>query len=423
MLKKESTQKEKRKIKEIIFKRKNSKTKKSKLVGFKLIEVALLVSIATIIGVLSGSLLTYSLTSRNNSGGNTNSKYVNEFKEAFDNIVDNYYEKVDKNDLIDAAINGMTSILDDYTSYMTPDEAKNFNLRMEGEYEGIGIEFVTTVNNEHIITNVFEGTPAYLAGVKANDQIIRIDDIDASTKTGTELASYIQSPSISEITLIVRRNNEDITLKIKKSSISLPSISKKTFDNNGKKVGYINISLFANNTYDQFKDALTSLEEEEISSLVIDVRDNSGGYLHIADNILELFMNKGDVIYQVKDKNGAVKYKDGTDEKRTYPVAVLINGNSASASEILASAFKEVYNSEIIGNTSFGKGTVQQPSDLTNGGMIKVTTDEWLTPNGSTINKVGIKPTVEVSLSTNYQSNPVDENDDQLQKAIEVLTK
>jgi carboxyl-terminal processing protease len=423
MLKRGNIQKEKRNIKEIIFKRKNSKLRKTKLVGFKLIEVALLVSIATVIGVLSGSLLTYNLTSRNSNGGNINSKYINEFKEAYDDIINNYYENVDKNDLIDAAINGMTSILDDYTSYMTPEEAKNFNLRMEGEYEGIGIEFVTTVNNEHIITNVFEGTPAYEAGVKANDQITRIDNIDASTKTGIELASYIQSPSISEITLVVKRNNEDITLKIKKSSISIPSISKKTFDNNGKKVGYINISLFADNTYNQFKDALISLEQEGISSLVIDVRDNSGGYLHTADNILELFMTKGEVIYQVKDKNGAVKYEDGTDERRTYPVAILINGNSASASEILASAFKEVYNSEIIGTTSFGKGTVQQPSDLTNGGMIKVTTDEWLTPKGNIINKVGVKPTIEISLSTNYQNNPTDANDDQLQKAIEVLAK
>jgi carboxyl-terminal processing protease len=423
MIKKESTKIGNKKVRKISFRKKNNNLEETKLVGFKLTEVSLLVAVATIIGVLSGSFLTYSLVSEKDEESFTNSKYINEFREAYDDIINNYYKKVDKSDLIDAAINGMTSILDDYTSYMTPEEAKNFNLRMEGEYEGIGIEFVTTINNEHIITNVFEGTPAKTAGLQVNDQIVKIDSIDASAKTGNELASYIQSPSIDEVTLVVKRNNENITLKIKKSSISLPSISKKTFDKNGKKVGYINISLFANNTYNQFKDALTSLEQTGVSSLIIDVRDNSGGYLHIADNILELFMAKGQAIYQVKDKSGTVKYKDGTDERRTYPVTILVNGNSASASEILASAFKEVYNSEIVGTTSFGKGTVQQPSDLTNGGMIKVTTDEWLTPKGNTINKVGVKPSIEVALDNNYDANPTDENDNQLQKAIEVLAK
>jgi carboxyl-terminal processing protease len=423
MIKKESTQREKKKVKKISFRRKDSSLGKSKLTGFKLTEVSLLVAAATIVGVLSGSFLTYNLVSRTGGGSFTNSKYINEFKEAFDNILDNYYEKVDKDALIDDAINGMLSNLDGYTSYMNEEEKQAFDERMNGVYKGIGIEFITTVNNEHIITGVFDNTPAATAGVQKNDQIIKIDDIDASTKNGNELAAYIKGSNISEITMVVKRNNENITLKIKKAVVTLPSVSKKTFTQNGKKVGYINISIFANNTYDQFKDALTSLEKDGISSLIIDVRDNSGGFLHTANNIIELFLEKNKIMYQTSDKKNTIKYYDETEEARTYPVALLINGNSASASEVLTAALEENINAQVIGTTSFGKGTVQQEEDLSSGGMIKVTTNKWLTPTGKWIDKVGIKPTIEVALSTNYQTNPTDENDNQLQKAIEVLAK
>jgi carboxyl-terminal processing protease len=125
----------------------------------------------------------------------------------------------------------------------------------------------------------------------------------------------------------------------------------------------------------------------------------------------------------MEDKSGTVKFSDKTNEKRTYPVAILINEYSASASEVLTAAMKEIYGSQIIGVTSYGKGTVQQPSDLANGGMIKVTTDKWLTPNGNWIHEVGIKPTIEVKMGEAYDANPTAENDTQLQKALEVMSK
>lgn len=414
-----------KKVKDLFLKVDEEEEEEKKLIGFRLFEVIILVVISTVVGVFSGGFLTYNFASNNGERSINNSKYVNEFEEAFDSVVDNYYEDVDKDELIDAAINGMLSVLDDYTSYMDAEENKQFNERLNGEYQGIGIEFITYQNEgyEHRITGVFEGTPAAVAGVQKDDIIVKIDNIDVSTKTGTEIATYIKSSNIEKITMVVKRNNENITLQIKKSVISLPSIIKKTFEKNGKKVGYINISLFADNTYTQFKNALTALEAEGINSLVIDVRDNSGGYLHIADNILELFMNEGDLLYKTQGKLGVREYKDETGEKRTYDVAVLINDNSASASEILAAAFKETYGSQIIGTTSFGKGTVQQPTDLDNGGMIKVTTEKWLTPNGNWIDKKGIAPTIEIELGTDYSANPIDDNDNQLQKALETLTK
>ena len=429
MRKKENVKKIKESVKKV-FRRRNKKRKienvehnETKLVGFKLVEVAIMVAVATIVGVLSGSFFTYKFVSEEHNKKNTDSKYIEEFEEAFDNVLDNYYEDVSKDDLIDAAIDGMVSILDGYTSYMDAEETKAFNDRMIGEYKGIGIEFVSTETNEHIISNVFENTPASVAGVEKGDVIVKIDAFDASTKSGPDIATYIRGENITKITMIVKRNEEDITLQINKALISLPSISKKTFTSNGKKVGYINISLFANNTYNQFETAITSLEKEGIESLIIDVRDNSGGYLHVAEDMIELFLSKDTIIYEMQDKTGIVKYMDKTTEKRSYPVAVLINGNSASASEVLASALQEQYGANLVGAKSYGKGTVQQTNDLNNGGMIKVTTDKWLTSKGIWLDKTGLEPTIKVELDNNYYTNPSDESDNQLQKAIETVTK
>lgn len=397
--------------------------KEVKLVGFRLTEVIVLIVIATIIGVFGGSFLTYNFANGNGRAHEDTSEYISEFEEAYQNVIDNYYEEVDKDELIDAAIDGMLSTLDGYTSYMNAEETLQFNERMNGEYHGIGIEFMTAAGYVHTITRVFENTPAETAGVQVGDTIIKIDAIDASTITGTDIAAYIKGESISQITMVVRRNDKDVTLTIKKTLVSIPSVTKKTFDMNGKKAGYINISLFADNTYDQFSTALTSLEAEGINSLVIDVRDNSGGYLHAAKDILQLFLAKGDIMYQMENQSGTTKFQDETDENREYSVAVLINGNSASASEILAAAMKEVYGAQIFGTTSYGKGTVQQPSDLASGGMIKVTTDKWLTPNGNWLDKEGLIPTTEIEQGESYSSDPTDLNDIQLQKALETVTK
>jgi carboxyl-terminal processing protease len=425
MRKKITTEKIKNSIKKV-FDRKNVKAKKEQRVregvlGFRLAEVAVMVALATLVGVLSGSFFTYKFVSEK-SGDSSHSKYINEFEEAFNNVIDNYYEDVDKDKLIDAAIDGMVSILDGYTSYMNEEETSSFNDRMTGEYKGIGIEFATTTDG-HLITDVFDATPAQAAGIKIGDIIIKIDDRDATTMTATQIAAYIRSDNITSINVVVKRSDQQITLKINKAVVSLPSVTYKTFDKNGKKVGYVNVSLFANNTYDQFKKAVESLEKSGMSSLIIDVRDNSGGYLHIASDMIEMFLPKGKTIYQMQRRSAITTYADETDESKTYPVIVLINGNSASASEILASALNEQYGAKIVGTKSYGKGTVQQPSDLATGGMIKVTTDKWLTSKGVYIDKVGIEPTVKVELDNAHLTNPTDENDNQLQRALEIITE
>ena len=172
--------------------------------------------------------------------------------------------------------------------------------------------------------------------------------------------------------------------------------------------------------------SLINFSKEKLTSFsdsIIDVRDNSGGYLTSVTDICNLFLEKRKVIYQLEDANGKVKKKDTTKEKRSYKVAVLINGNSASASEILASAIKESYGGEVVGVNSYGKGTVQQTKKLLDGSMIKYTTQKWLTPKGNFINEVGVTPTKEVKLSEDYFENPTTDNDNQLQEAINLIAK
>lgn len=213
----------------------------------------------------------------------------------------------------------------------------------------------------------------------------------------------------------------DITINL--SKVEVPYVNGQILEYAGKKVGYMQIIIFSSTAYSQFKNKLEELEKEKIDSLIIDVRDNSGGYLTTVTDILNLFLEKGKVIYQLEDSSGKVKKKDTTREKRNYPLAVLINNASASASEILASAIKESYGGLVVGTNSYGKGTVQQTKKLLDGSMIKYTTQKWLTPNGNFIDEVGVTPTNIVELSEAYKTNPSFGNDNQLKEALKLLTE
>ena len=204
----------------------------------------------------------------------------------------------------------------------------------------------------------------------------------------------------------------------------MPYTSSKVYEQNGKKIGYLKIEMFSNNIGKQVKKELTSLEKQKIDKLVIDVRDNPGGYLTQVTDILSLFMTKKDVIYQLQTKDKKQKVY-GTSSKATYKysVTVIINENSASASEILASAFKETYGAEVVGVNSYGKGTVQKTGDLRNGDTIKYTVQKWLTPKGTWINEKGVTPTKEVKLELADGETLTEDNDTQLKVAIELASK
>lgn len=339
-------------------------------------------------------------------------------------IVDNYYGELDKNSIIDGAVEGMiSSVGDTFTTYTTTDDTETFNETINGSYEGIGCSVATYNDGKIVVVEVFEDSPAYISGLKVGDIIIKIDDNSLEGKNGTDVSNYVKNSGKDKVVLTITRDSEEKEITINLSKVDIPYVHGEIIEKEGKKIGYIKISLFANNSYKQFKNKLEKLEKENIDGLIIDVRDNSGGYLTSVTDICNLFLEKGKVIYQLQDESGTVKKKDTTKEKRTYDIAVLINRSSASASEILASAIKESYKGLVVGESSYGKGTVQQTKKLLDGSMIKYTTQKWLTPNGNFINEIGVTPTNEVILSEDYYKTPSIETDNQLQEALNLLTK
>ena len=395
--------------------------------SFKLIEVAVIVAVVTFIGMFCGVFITYSQLSydRTIEGKQYNiNKDLGELSDIYESILDNYYKDIDKDVLIDAAIDGMLSSLDDpYSSYLDSIEKVIFDERMRGEYRGIGVELITNSKGEIIILNVFNNTPAQRGGLKSGDIITMIDDKDTSNMSSSDIANHIKRKSEDSVIIKVDRNGKTLTFPLSKEKVILESVTSETFVRNEKKVGYIGVSIFAGNTYKQFREAVLELEKEKIDSLIIDVRNNSGGYLDSVVKVVSMFLPEDTIIYQIESNKVITKYYDKTEEKREYPVTILINKQSASASEILAAAFKEIYNSQVVGIKSFGKGTVQETKDLENGGMIKFTTQRWLTPKGNSIDRVGVEPTVVVTIDSGYWLEPTTEKDNQLQKAIEILTK
>ena len=337
-------------------------------------------------------------------------------------IVDNYYGELDRDKLIDGAVEGMiSSVGDTFTSYSDIDSTSSFDETINGSYEGIGCTVATLEDGTISVIDMFEDSPSYKAGLKVGDIILKVDGESYEGKNSNDISNYIKNSGKSKIVLTVKRDNEEKDISINLSKVEIPHVSGKVIEQDSKKIGYIKISLFASNSYKQFKNKLDELEKSNIDDLIIDVRDNSGGYLSSVTDICNLFLDKGKVIYQLEDSKGKVKKKDTTKEKRKYDIVVLINGGSASASEILASAIQESYGGDIVGTNSYGKGTVQQTKKLLDGSMIKYTTQKWLTPDGNSINEVGVTPTKVVELNEEYFNNPTTENDNQLQEAIKLI--
>ena len=352
------------------------------------------------------------------------SKELSKLVDTYYVIKDNYYGELDTDELVDSAIKGMVRAVGDvYTSYSDSTTTDDFMQTVSGVYEGIGCTVGTTNDGKIIVVDMFEDSPSKKAGLEIKDIIIKIDGEDYTGKTSTDMSNYIKNSKKSSVKLTVLRDEQEIEITINREKIEIPYVTGEIIEKNNQKVGYISVSLFSSVTNEQFEKQLKKIENENIDSLVIDVRDNSGGYLSSVTDIINMFLKKGATIYQLEDSNGTQIKKDTTKEKRAYPIAVLINGASASASEILASAIKESYDGFVVGTNTYGKGTVQQTTTLPDGSMVKYTIQNWLTPNGNWINEVGVEPTHLVELSEEYFNNPIKDNDNQLQTALDLVTK
>ena len=389
--------------------------------GFNFSEVIIIMIIAIMFGFLLGNIVNFVVFSDNSSSD----KELDELVTTYDNIINNYYEDVDKEELIDAGIQGMINYLDDpYATYFSGEASEDFNQELAGNYEGIGVEVM--LNNGIVsVSRVFDNSPASKAGVKVGDVVVKVNDTDITAKSLTEVVSMISGEnSGNKSKLTVTRNGEELSFELAKGTIEVPVVNSQIYENNGKKIGYIKIDLFSSKVYKQFNSALKNLEKNNIQGLVIDVRDNPGGYLSEVKNILCLFLDKKQVLYQLQTKNKTEKiYGTKKSIERDYPVSVIINDESASAAEILASAFKESYGSRIVGINSYGKGTVQSASDLNSGDTIKYTVQKWLTPDGNWVNDKGVVPTDRVENVLQEGEILTFDNDVMLQTAINVVSE
>lgn len=385
---------------------------------FGLVNLIIVIIVTAFTTSLTTGVILYN-NQKENKQVNLSDESLQEFITVYNSVLNNYYQDVNKSEMIDKAIDAMLEYLgDDYTTYLNEDETEELAEKLAGKYQGIGVELI----EGNKVNKVFENSPAKESGIQVGDIIIKINDRDVTTFTASEIASEIKKDdSLTKINIMVKRNEQELTFELEKKELYIPAVESKIIDNNGKKTGYIYISTFSNTVYTQFKEVLNNIETEGIDNLIIDVRNNTGGYLKSASDIASLFLEKGKIIYSLESKKEKEVFKDETKDSKSYPVVVLINETSASASEILAAALKESYNATLVGKKSYGKGKVQQTSTLNDGSMYKYTSAKWLTPKGECIDKKGLNPDYEVDLQISSDDNNV--IDIQLNKALEILGK
>jgi carboxyl-terminal processing protease len=335
---------------------------------------------------------------------------LEKIEQAYEIISSRYVEDVDDQKLIEGAIQGMINTLKDpYSVYMNKETAEKFTESLDSSFEGIGAE-VSMVDGKVTIVAPFKDSPAEKAGLKPNDQIISINGesvegldlyeavLKIRGKKGTKVRLEILRPGVKEV----------IKVEVVRDKIPIETVHADVKKYHGKNVGYIEITSFSENTAQDFKKKLDELEKKNIEGLVLDVRGNPGGYLQSVEEILKELVPKDKPYVQIEDRNGEKqRFFSPLSEKKDYPISVLIDRGSASASEILAAALKEAGGYEIIGEKSFGKGTVQQALPMGDGSTIKLTLYKWLTPDGNWIHKKGVEPTLEVKQPEYYYANPI----------------
>lgn len=408
---------------EIVSEEKVVKKENDKENNFRTSEVVILIIITCFVSVIMGALITRSLLK--DKSNPTTTETSSELQELIDNytyIKKNYEDKVTERELVNGAINGMLEAAGDpYAGIIEKDS--RLMQELNGSLYGIGVEIINNEDGNIEIYNAFENGPAKRAGLEIGDIIDSIDGVNLTNQSTTVFANYVKESNKTEFEITFTRDSEKKTVTVKKEYVVIPSVFSDMFERNEKKVGYLQVTIFSATTYNQFKEELEKLEKENIDSLIIDVRGNSGGRLDAALDMISLFLDSSHVICQEESNGETYKYYSTGRATKTYPIAVLVDGSSASASEVLTAALKEEYGASIVGTTTFGKGTSQQVKTLANGDEYKITTKKWLTPSGEWVNGVGIKPTNYVELDSVFYENPSIETDNQLQSAIDLLSK
>jgi len=336
-------------------------------------------------------------------------------------VHDQYVDQpVDNELLMRGAIKGMLEALGDpHTSYLDPEQYYRLNSALQGDYEGIGAYVDTTANYLTIISPI-PGSPAEKADLRTGDKIIAVDGKDMTGIDSELVRQRVIGPAGSQVTLTILRSGQDpFDVNITRASITIPSVDYRMLDNN---IAYVQVLIFADNTKEQLRAALEDVLAKKPTGLVLDLRNNGGGYLQSGIDVASEFIDSGVIVYEEYGDGHLNTYEAKRGGLATdIPMVVLINQGTASASEIVAGAIQDTGRGKLIGVTSFGKGSVQLPTILKNQeGAVRITVAHWLTPNKRTINGVGLKPDVEIPITEQDLSV---KRDPQLQRAVDILVK
>ena len=341
-------------------------------------------------------------------------------------VIDKYYlGDVDEESLKEGAIQGYIEGLGDpYTEYISKEDMEDYMEDTMGNFVGIGIYMIQdTETNQIMILSPIKGSPAEKAGIRPGDYIISVDGEQCTAEDMTVIATKIKGEEGSTVKLQILRGEETLDFEITRENVIVNPVEGEVLENN---IGYIEFSSFDENTAEEFKTKFEELQAQGIISLIIDLRNNGGGIVDEALQIAGYIADKDSVLlYEVDKDNNETVEKNESDPFINMPVIILTNENTASSSEILAGALKDLGKAKIVGKTTYGKGVIQQILTLPDGSGLKITTEKYLTPNRTEINEVGIEPdeTVELPESVENILNVERSQDTQLQKAIEMLTE
>lgn len=335
-------------------------------------------------------------------------------------LEEEYIGELDDEQMLEMAIKGyVAGVGDEYTEYYTPEEMSQEYDSAMGNYVGIGIYMVVNYEEGTItVLEPMEESPAEAAGLQEGDLITKVDGQEVTADNVTEMSNAIKGEEGTTVTLEITRGEETLEAQVERKRIEISHIESRMLEDN---IGYIQILDFDGGTAEEFRENYENLNNQGATSLIIDIRNNGGGVVDEAIDILEMICDRDSTLLIEKDKDeNEVIIKSEEDPFINIPIVVLTNENSASASEILAGALKDNDKATIIGETTYGKGVIQTLYRLTDGSGLKITTNEYVTPNRTTINKVGIEPDIAVELPEDIEEL-TDENDTQLQRAIEEL--
>jgi carboxyl-terminal processing protease len=343
------------------------------------------------------------------------------FGEVLEKIKEEYVDEIDQADVMDSAINGVLQSLDPYSAYMSPELFKSMQTESRGEFGGLGIEIGMEAGVVKVIAPIAD-TPAEKAGIKAGDYIVRINKEQVQGKTLMEAVKLMRGPVGSSIELTVRRKNvkKALTFKIQRQIIEVKSVESKILGIE-KDIGYIRLKSFNENSDKQFVKKIKDFEKKKLVGYIIDLRNNPGGLLNQAIAITDLFLEEGEIVSTKGRRISETRkfFAKAGDGIKGKPVIVLINNGSASASEIFAGALKDHKRAIILGENSYGKGSVQSIIPLKNGGGIRLTISKYYLPSGKSISEVGVSPDILVKEKDKFEFDT--DNDNQLNYAIKLF--